>query len=86
MDSGKRALPPFGPIDNTQQTFNHPQAVARGLVVEVEVKIIIRFLYVFSVLPLASARRKIQAGSTGGHLQRVKDAGEQIPSMASSAH
>jgi len=27
---------PFGPINNIQQTFNHPQAVARGVVVEVE--------------------------------------------------
>lgn len=27
---------PFGPINNIQQTFNHPQAVARGAVVEVE--------------------------------------------------
>lgn len=27
---------PFGPINTIQQTFNHPQAVARGSVVEVE--------------------------------------------------
>ncbi|KAI0306655.1 CAIB/BAIF family enzyme [Multifurca ochricompacta] len=27
---------PFGPINNIQQTFEHPQAVARGVVVEVE--------------------------------------------------
>ncbi|KAI0256608.1 CAIB/BAIF family enzyme [Lactifluus subvellereus] len=27
---------PFGPINNIQQTFDHPQAVARGVVVEVE--------------------------------------------------
>lgn len=27
---------PFGPINNIQQTFNHPQAIARGVVVEVE--------------------------------------------------
>ncbi|KAF7967901.1 hypothetical protein HWV62_32575 [Athelia sp. TMB] len=28
---------PFGPINNIEQTFNHPQAVARGAVIEVEV-------------------------------------------------
>ncbi|KAH8114579.1 CAIB/BAIF family enzyme [Phellopilus nigrolimitatus] len=27
---------PFGPINNIQQTFEHPQAVARGVVVEIE--------------------------------------------------
>jgi len=27
---------PFGPINNIQQTFAHPQAVARGVTVEVE--------------------------------------------------
>ncbi|KDQ62235.1 hypothetical protein JAAARDRAFT_30120 [Jaapia argillacea MUCL 33604] len=27
---------PFGPINNIQQTFEHPQAVARGITVEVE--------------------------------------------------
>ncbi|KAF8275083.1 CAIB/BAIF family enzyme [Lactarius quietus] len=27
---------PYGPINNIQQTFEHPQAVARGVVVEVE--------------------------------------------------
>jgi succinate---hydroxymethylglutarate CoA-transferase len=30
---------PFGPINNIQQTFEHPQAVARGTVVEVEVTV-----------------------------------------------
>lgn len=28
---------PFGPINNIEQTFEHPQAKARNLVVEVEV-------------------------------------------------
>jgi len=27
---------PYGPINNIQQTFEHPQAIARGVVVEVE--------------------------------------------------
>ncbi|KAJ3514196.1 hypothetical protein NLJ89_g2511 [Agrocybe chaxingu] len=27
---------PFGPINNIEQTFNHPQAIARGVTVEVE--------------------------------------------------
>jgi len=27
---------PFGPINNIQQTFEHPQALARGVTVEVE--------------------------------------------------
>jgi len=27
---------PFGPINNIEQTFKHPQAVARGVVVEVQ--------------------------------------------------
>lgn len=27
---------PFGPINNIQQTFQHPQAVARNMVVEIE--------------------------------------------------
>ena len=30
---------PFGPINNIEQTFKHPQAVARGVVVEVQVMI-----------------------------------------------
>ncbi len=77
---------PFGPINNIQQTFNHPQAVARGMVVEVEVKITVRSHYVFLALPLASARRKNQAGSSGRHLQRGKDAGEQTPALAFSAY
>ncbi len=46
---------PFGPINNIQQTFNHPQAVARGVVVEVEVKITVRFLP--HVLSFASSTR-----------------------------
>lgn len=29
---------PHGPINNIQQTFEHPQAIARGVVVEVEVR------------------------------------------------
>jgi crotonobetainyl-CoA:carnitine CoA-transferase CaiB-like acyl-CoA transferase len=29
---------PFAPINNIAQTFAHPQAVARGIAVEVEVK------------------------------------------------
>lgn len=29
---------PFGPINNIEQTFAHPQAVARGITVEVEVR------------------------------------------------
>ena len=33
---------PFGPINNIQQTFNHPQVVAQGVVVEVEVEITVR--------------------------------------------
>jgi len=28
---------PFGPINNLQQTFDHPQAIARGVAVEVKV-------------------------------------------------
>jgi crotonobetainyl-CoA:carnitine CoA-transferase CaiB-like acyl-CoA transferase len=35
---------PFGPINNIEQTFKHPQAVARGVVVEVQVKITARLL------------------------------------------
>ena len=35
---------PFGPINNIEQTFKHPQAVARGVVVEVQVKVIARLL------------------------------------------
>ena len=77
---------PFGPINNVQQTFNHPQAVARGVVVEVEVKITVRFSLRLLSFALASARRKDQAGSSGGHLQREKDAGEQAPAMAFSAY
>ena len=29
---------PFGPINNIRQTFEHPQAVARGIVQEVQVR------------------------------------------------
>ena len=50
MESGPFGLPretiilissvsrvPFGPINNIKETFDHPQAQARGMVVEVEV-------------------------------------------------
>ena len=77
---------PFGPINNIQQTFNHPQAVARDVVVEVEVKITVRFSFRLLILPLASARWKDQAGSSGCHLQREKDASEQTPAMAFSTY
>jgi crotonobetainyl-CoA:carnitine CoA-transferase CaiB-like acyl-CoA transferase len=78
---------PFGPINNIQQTFNHPQAVARGVVVEVEVKITVRSSFRhFLSFALASARWKDQAGSSGGHLQWEKDASEQTPAMAFSAY
>jgi hypothetical protein len=30
---------PFGPINNVSQTFSHPQAKARGIVVEVDVRV-----------------------------------------------
>jgi crotonobetainyl-CoA:carnitine CoA-transferase CaiB-like acyl-CoA transferase len=52
---------PFGPINNIQQTFNHPQAVARGVVVEVEVKITARFL--LRLLIFASSIRALERSS-----------------------
>jgi crotonobetainyl-CoA:carnitine CoA-transferase CaiB-like acyl-CoA transferase len=67
---------PFGPINNIQQTFKHPQAVARGVVVEVHVNITVRFYHIFSFLPSAPARWKDQIAGSGGHLQREEDASE----------
>ena len=29
---------PYGPINNIQETFEHPQAIARGVIVEIEVR------------------------------------------------
>lgn len=29
---------PFGPINNIKQTFEHPQAIARGVTVEIDVR------------------------------------------------
>jgi crotonobetainyl-CoA:carnitine CoA-transferase CaiB-like acyl-CoA transferase len=49
---------PFGPINNIKQTFDHPQAIARGVVVEVEVGVSVSFSYNFSILRPAPARRK----------------------------
>jgi crotonobetainyl-CoA:carnitine CoA-transferase CaiB-like acyl-CoA transferase len=28
---------PFGPINNIQETFEHPQAIARGAIIEIDV-------------------------------------------------
>jgi crotonobetainyl-CoA:carnitine CoA-transferase CaiB-like acyl-CoA transferase len=33
---------PFGPINNIRQTFEHPQSQARGVTVEVDVRILYR--------------------------------------------
>ena len=52
---------PFGPINNIQQTFNHPQAVARDVVVEVEVKITVRFS--FRLLSFASSIHALERSS-----------------------
>lgn len=32
---------PFGPINNIQETFKHPQAIARGSILEVDVCVVI---------------------------------------------
>lgn len=32
---------PFGPINNIAQTFEHPQAKARGITVEVDVSVVV---------------------------------------------
>lgn len=45
---------PFGPINNIKETFEHPQAVARGAVVEVDVSFYLEhfnFTHVLSVDP-----------------------------------
>lgn len=36
LEAFKGAGIPFGPINNIQETFEHPQAIARGAVVDVE--------------------------------------------------
>jgi len=79
---------PFGPINNIQQAFNYTRATARGVVVavEVEVKITLHSSLRLLSLPLASTRWKDQAGSSGVHLQREKDAGEQTLAMGFSAY
>jgi crotonobetainyl-CoA:carnitine CoA-transferase CaiB-like acyl-CoA transferase len=52
---------PFGPINNIQQTFNHPQAIARGVVVEVEVNITVHSS--FRLLTFASSIRALERSS-----------------------
>ena len=36
---------PHGPINNIEQTFEHPQAVARGAVVEVDVRLFLTNIF-----------------------------------------
>lgn len=45
---------PFGPINNIQQTFNHPQAIARGVIAEVQVVIALRILIVQLLISVPS--------------------------------
>jgi crotonobetainyl-CoA:carnitine CoA-transferase CaiB-like acyl-CoA transferase len=57
---------PFGPINNIQQTFDHPQAVARGVVVEVEVRIPASLL--IPLLNFAPSTRALERLSWWGQL------------------
>lgn len=77
---------PFGPINNIQQTFSHPQVIARDVIVEVQVWITVRFHYIFSILCLASARWEDQIGRPRSYVQWEEDASEPTPAMAISAY
>jgi len=77
---------PFGPINNIEQTFKHPQAVARGVIAEVQVVITIHFLLQPLSLHLAPARWKDQACGSRSHIQREEDASEQAPTVAFPAY
>jgi succinate--hydroxymethylglutarate CoA-transferase len=48
---------PYGPINNIQQTFEHPQAIARGVVVEIEVR-----TPVYVIIPPLSSPQHPRAG------------------------
>lgn len=45
---------PFGPINDIRQTFNHPQAVARGVIAEVQVVIVVCFLIIQLLISVPS--------------------------------
>ena len=81
---------PFGPINNIQQTFAHPQVAARQMVTEVEASYDPPFYDKVEGLtctrPVAPSSGEDQARVTGGDIQREEDARSKTTPLSVPAH